>query len=88
MDFRLLSAVAFPLLMIIGGIAAWRATMNQADQDSKPAAWRDDSLDEWRKERDARAEAARASRPAELSATKTGQEEQQETTKKHQRIGG
>jgi hypothetical protein len=86
-DLRLLSAVAFPLLMVIGGIAAWRISKNQSARPETPA-WRDDSLDDWRKERDAQADEARATRPAEEQHVSTGSEEQQETTKKQQRIGG
>jgi hypothetical protein len=86
-DLQLLSAVAFPLLMVFGGIAAWR--MSKKDS-TKPDAttWRDDSLDDWRKDRDQQAEQARATRPAEQQHLATGSEEQQETKKHHQRLGG
>ena len=87
MELRIFSAVAFPLLMALGGIAAWRMSKKQVEESEKPA-WRDDSLDDWRKERDAQAEQARSNRPAELREMRTGQEEQQETAKPHQRIGG
>lgn len=80
-------AVVFPVLMAVGGIAAWRMSMKQSDEAEKPG-WRDDSLDDWRKERDAHAEAMRANRPAETSHLKTGSEEQQETKKQTQRLGG
>ena len=88
MDAQIIFAAAFPVLMFVGGIAAWRMSKKQVEEAEKPTAWRDDSLDDWRNERDAEAEAARATRPAELRETVTGSEEQQETTKKHQRIGG
>ena len=87
MNLQLLSAVAFPLLMVIGGVAAWRMSKNESAKPETPA-WRDDSLDDWRKERDAQADEARTTRPAEVQHLSTGSEEQQETTKRHQRIGG
>ena len=86
-NLQILAAIGMPLLMAFGGIAAWRLSKNEGANPETPA-WRDDSLDDWRKERDAVAEERRASRPAELREMRTGQEEQQETTKKHQRIGG
>ena len=89
MDLQIVSAVVLPILMLVGGIAAWRVSMRQQVEKPEAERWRDDSLDDWRKERDARADEARANRPAELRETVTGQEEQQETTTtKHQRIGG
>ena len=88
MDLQLLSAVAFPLLMVVGGIAAWRMSKKETTRIETPA-WRDDSLDDWRKERDAQAEQARAIRPSDdPTHLSTGSEEQQETTKRHQRLGG
>jgi hypothetical protein len=86
-DAQVIFAAAFPLLMFVGGIAAWRMTRKQGEEAEKPA-WRDDSLDDWRKERDALAEQERAVRPTEAAHLSTGSEEQQETTKRHQRIGG
>jgi hypothetical protein len=88
MDAQIIFAAAFPILMFVGGIAAWRMSKKQVEDAEKPPAWRDDSLDDWRRERDAQAEAARATRPAELRELSTGSEQEQETTKKHQRIGG
>jgi len=87
MDAQIIFAAAFPVLMFVGGIAAWRMSKRQVVEAEKPG-WRDDSLDEWRKERDAAAEAERAARPLEKTHLSTGSEEQQETTKKHQRLGG
>lgn len=82
----LLMSVGLPLAMFAGGIAAWRASRRQSIDDDRPG-WRDDSLDDWRRERDQRAEAERAARPA-TPETSTGSEEQRETTTRHQRIGG
>jgi hypothetical protein len=88
MDAQIIFAVALPILMFAGGIAAWRMSKKQVAEAEKPAGWRDDSLDDWRKERDAQAEQARATRPAEATHLSTGSEEQQETKKHTQRLGG
>lgn len=58
MNPRLLAAIAMPLLMLFGALAAW---LTRNDVDQRPA-WRDDSLDEWRREREAQAEAERLRR--------------------------
>ncbi|MGE0601794.1 MAG: hypothetical protein AB7J35_19765 [Dehalococcoidia bacterium] len=87
MNPQLISAIAFPFLMIFGAIAAWRISRTDSTKPDTPS-WRDDSLDEWRKERDQQAEQARASRPAEQQHLATGSEEQQDTKKQHQRLGG
>ncbi|MGE3074682.1 MAG: DUF948 domain-containing protein [Dehalococcoidia bacterium] len=87
MNPQLISAIAFAFLMIFGAIAAWRISKTDSTKQDTPS-WRDDSLDDWRKERDEQAEAARASRPAEQQHMATGSEEQQDTKKQHQRLGG
>ena len=84
---QILSAVAFPVLMVAGGIAAWRMSKKETIRPEAPG-WRDDSLDDWRKERDAQAEARRIARESEPSHLSTGSEEQQETKKHQQRLGG
>ncbi len=73
--------------MIFGGIAAYRMSKSES---TKPegSTWRDNSLDDWRKERDQQADEARATRPAEQQHLATGSEEQQEVKKHHQRLGG
>lgn len=58
MNPRLLAAIAMPLLMLVGALAAW---LTRNDNAQRPA-WRDDSLDEWRREREAQAEAERLRR--------------------------
>jgi hypothetical protein len=75
----------FPLVMFAGGIAAWRLSKNDATAPEKPG-WRDDSLDEWRAERDSEAERRRLTRATEELTT--GSEEQQEVKKHQQRLGG
>jgi hypothetical protein len=83
---QILFALGMPVAMIVSGVAAWRMSKKENTKPETPQ-WRDDSLDDWRKERDAQMEIERAQRPRE-SLLKTGQEEQTETTKKHQRLGG
>ena len=84
-DIQILSAVVFPLVMLAGGIAAWRLSKKDTTAPEK-ANWRDDSLDDWRNERDSEAERIRLSRASE--GLTTGSEEQQETKKHQQRLGG
>lgn len=55
---RIVTLVAMPLLILIGTLVAWRSR----DSGAERPAWRDDSLDEWRRERDAAAEAERRRR--------------------------
>ena len=89
--FQLLSAIGFPLVMAIGGIAAWRLTKKEAKRESEPAQWRDDSLDEWMKERDAKVDATRQARLSgkDLSGKDlSGAGSEEEVTVRHQRIGG
>ena len=74
-----------PLLMFAGGVAAWRRSRSK-DRDAEAAAWRDDSLDEWRRNREEEQEHERVAR-AETPITGTADAESDETTR-HQRIGG
>lgn len=93
MSIELISAIAFPLLLLFGTVFAWRASKKQhgvATDDDKPEGWRDTSLDDWRKQRDLAIEAEREARaragpkPANHASTCGDDGE----TKKHQRIGG
>lgn len=88
--FALFSAIGMPLAMGIGGIVAWRATRNQQAREDAPRTWRDDSLDEWRRERDARADEQREQRTAaprdELNPESRQGEETSE--RQHTRLGG
>jgi hypothetical protein len=86
-DPNVLVTMAFPVLLTVGGIAAWRVSKRDRDRSEAPAAWRDDSLDDWRRERDANAEAHRTERATNPEET-TGRGDEQAETKKHQRIGG
>ena len=87
----LLSSVGLPLAMVIGAVAGWRIMKRnqQVEIEQQKNSWRDDSLDEWRHERDASAEAERATRVAsDGSALTTGRAEEGAQTKRNQRIGG
>lgn len=85
----LLTRIGFPLLIVSGAIAAWRMSKAEhAPGEAKPE-WKDDSLDEWREQRDAAAEAERAARGGTIRADLgEGSTEEKEQTKRHQRIGG
>jgi hypothetical protein len=86
--FQLFGAVGLPVAMVIGAIAAWRASRKEDVPEEKPT-WRDDSLDDWRKERARQADEERVARAASPeSRTTTGKAEEQATEKKHQRLGG
>ena len=80
-----ISAIAIPLLMLVGGIAAWRA-LKAEDEREDQLGWKDTSLDDWRRERDAEIEEAREQRLSESFESK--QEEIAEAEKRQQRIGG
>ncbi len=89
MLLELLTRIGFPILIVAGAIAAWRmAKAEHAPGESQPE-WKDDSLDDWRQERDAAAEAERAARGETHRTDLTeGSTEEKEQTKRHQRIGG
>ncbi|GIW14455.1 MAG: hypothetical protein KatS3mg063_0308 [Tepidiforma sp.] len=55
----LISAIAMPLFMAAGGLAVWLS--RGRDDDTRPA-WRDDSLDDWYRERERQAEEERRRR--------------------------
>jgi len=90
----LIGSIGIPAVMAIGGILAWRATRKQnvaAERETASPAWRDTSLDDWRRERDAQAEEERLRR--ESGATRDGLSEGQakeaDTQKQtHSRMGG
>ena len=87
-----LSSIGMPLAMVIGAVAGWRMMTKgeKAEVEQQKNAWRDDSLDEWRRERDAAAETERLSRisaPTRKSTT-AGRAEEESEPARHQRIGG
>lgn len=87
-----LSSIGLPLAMVIGAIAGWRIMKKgeKAKEEQQKNAWRDDSLDEWRRERDSAAEAERLSRVASPTGktTTAGRGEEEAEPVRHQRIGG
>lgn len=89
MDFLfVLTRIGFPIMIVVGGIAAWKLAKGDGP-DTEKATWKDTSLDEWRKERDSLAETKRAKRATAPDAEgDEGATEEQEATRKHQRIGG
>lgn len=87
MPFAILLRLGMPLALAISGIVVWRMSKRENDPHHQKPQWRDDSLDDWRRERDANVEAERAQRASdpELYA---GAEREQESTERQQRIGG
>ncbi|MBA4179861.1 MAG: hypothetical protein C0506_04660 [Anaerolinea sp.] len=82
------SAVGLPVLMAVGAILAWRMSKKESIQDEKPA-WRDDSMDDWRKARDLEALAEREQRASQPGGESSGAAAEEKAEKKrHQRIGG
>jgi hypothetical protein len=89
MGLSMLAQLGLPILMAVGAVMAWRMTKRENVRDSQPAEWKDDSLDEWRRQRDAAAEIERAERAANPDALHAGGEKAVEgDVGKHQRIGG
>lgn len=91
MEFQVISAIGFGVILAAGGIAAWLVSRKNASFDPpEKKQWKDDSLDDWRREREAALEAERQQRTASAGDhLSTGQEEQQETQQKtHTRLGG
>lgn len=88
----LFAVIGMPLLLAIGGIAAWRIARKEGSFDPpEKAAWRDDSLDDWRREREEQLEQERQQRLEQQGSRRlrTGQEEQQESQRTtHTRLGG
>lgn len=84
---QFISSVMLPVAMAFGAIAAWRMSKREPHQQDGTPAWRDDSLDDWRKQRDEEAEAIRQERSS-TTGELTGATEEKAETKRHQRIGG
>lgn len=84
----LLAAIAFPMLLFIGGLAAWQMTRHRQTAEEQQTTWRDDSLDDWMREREAQAERERAERLKHRVQYDPEAPEQQEEAIHHQRIGG
>lgn len=89
MDLSAILMMMLPFLLGIGGVAAWRASRRSEEQErERAAAWRDDSLDDWRKERERIAEEERTRRAAEEGEMHAGATREGDEKKQHQRIGG
>lgn len=71
--------------MAVGAVFAWLTTRREAN-DEKPA-WKDTSLDDWRRERDTQVEAERQAR-AKSADLHTGSERENEEARNQERIGG
>ena len=84
----MISAVGLPVAMAVGAIMAWRMSKKENKTDTEPPLWRDDSLDAWRKERDAEIETERLQRIQEAKQLSGAAAEEQSEKKRHQRIGG
>lgn len=86
----LFGSVGIPIILAVGGLLAWRASRAQQEREARPSTWRDDSLDEWRRERDAEIEAERVRRveQARHDGPTTESREGQEGQKTHTRLGG
>jgi hypothetical protein len=85
----LLTRIGFPVMIAVGAIAAWRMSKAEHAPGATQPEWKDDSLDDWRQERDAAAEAERAARgQTSRSDIEEGSTEEKEQAKRHQRIGG
>lgn len=89
--FQFLSVVGFPLLIGVGGIAAWRVSKRNNGgfvEAPKATQWRDESLDDWRSRRDNEIEAERQARVAVQPSLQETTGADSGETKRHQRIGG
>lgn len=88
----LIGTVGFPLVLAIGGILAWRKSRQTNDIRPATGTWRDDSLDDWRRERELELDAEREHRarnpaPPSDESTRTGESEAEVRTT-HTRLGG
>lgn len=88
MEFALIfSGIVFPILFVIGTIGAWRK--NQRENETKATTWRDDSLDDWRRERDENAVVDRETRVTLEGEFQGGGETEEVSERRHQqRLGG
>ena len=86
--FGMISAVGLPVAMAIGAIMAWRMSKRENKAETEQPLWRDDSLDDWRKERDAEIEVERLQRIQQPKQPTGAAAEEQSEKKRHQRIGG
>lgn len=88
--FVLLSTIAFPLILAIGGLLTWRKIRSERlTLPSSPVVPRDEAFDEWRRERDEARERDRAERSANPPAPgDAGQGEESTETRTNRQITG
>ena len=85
--YVLLSAIALPLFLTAGTLAAIH--FSRKSQQASEQKWRDDSLDDWRRERDATIEAERQARALERKqGLVEGSGEEEAAPVRQQRLGG
>jgi hypothetical protein len=86
----LIGAIGLPLLMLVGGYYAWRMSKKQSHPEADKPGWVDDSLDDWRKTRDAELEEERLARVAlaEKGVFEGSATNESTDTRRQQRIGG
>jgi len=86
----MLLQLGMPVAMAISGLVAWRVS-RRTKRDGELPAWRDDSLDDWRREQAAEYERARgdpASSGRRLEeSVRTGAEKEMDE-RRQSRIGG
>ncbi len=87
MGLSVLVRLAMPLLLALGGFLTWQRTRAKDDRDPAKPDWRDDSLDDWRRERDEAAATARDARAADPASHASTAAEESEPVH-HQRLGG
>jgi hypothetical protein len=88
-QFATVFAVMMPFLLALGAVAAVLRGRERNRGDSEAGAWRDTSLDDWRRERDAAAAREREQRRVATSETlSSGRAEETEEPVRQQRIGG
>ena len=86
----IIGAIALPLLMLVGGYYAWKMAKKESHPHADKAGWRDGSLDDWRKEREAELEQERIQRTAkaEQGVFEGAAANESTDTRRQQRIGG
>lgn len=82
-----IGAILMPVLMVVGFIAAWKMPKREGRRD-QGQTWRDTSLDDWRKERDAALEAERQQRIDAGPALHDNTGAEASEPVRHQRLGG
>jgi len=87
MGLSILVRLAMPLLLALGGFLTWQRTRAKDERNPDKPDWRDDSLDDWRRERDEAAATARDARAADPARHASTAAEESEPAL-HQRLGG